>query len=102
MLCAGFIGGPNVISMFLRAGWSVGEVQDRYLKYSDRGDQQCGRVAAGLDFNDGPGFNLLFPKFESKDVLTDEEWNTALPNYRACHLPFQACIPYLLASPPYN
>lgn len=45
---AGFIGGPSIIAIFLRAGWSLGQVHDRYLTYADGGDQFCGRVACGL------------------------------------------------------
>jgi hypothetical protein len=96
--CAGFIGGPSVIAIFLRAGWSLGQVQDRYITYSDGGDQLCGRVATGLNFNEGSRFAVLPPHFSGSDVLTDEEWNIICPSYRSYDAGFQSCLPYLLAS----
>jgi hypothetical protein len=96
--CAGFIGGPSVIAIFLRAGWSLGQVQDRYITYSDGGDQLCGRVAAGLNFNEGSKFSVLPPHFEGSDVLSDEEWNIICPSYRKHEVGFQSCLPYMLAS----
>jgi hypothetical protein len=48
--CQSFPGCPSWISLFLRAGWSIG-LQDRYLDPTEGNDQYCGRVACGLDFN---------------------------------------------------
>jgi hypothetical protein len=47
---SGFIGGHSVIAIFLLAGWSLGQVQGRYITYSNGGDHFCGRVAAGETF----------------------------------------------------
>lgn len=96
---AGFIGGPGIISIFLRAGWSVGPVQDRYLTYADGGDQLCGRVACGLNFNDGSKFAVLPPTFANPfTILSEEEWNFILPGYQFYPASFRGCLPYLLAS----
>jgi hypothetical protein len=95
--CSGFIGGPSIIAIFLRAGWSLGQVQDRYITYSDGGDHLCGRVAAGLDFNGGSKFAVLPPHFPDCSVLSDEEWNLVAPGYRDYPPGFQSCIPYFLA-----
>lgn len=39
-------GGPSTASCLLRGGWSMGNVKDRYLKYSESGDQFVGRCLA--------------------------------------------------------
>ena len=36
--CAGVHPGPPVISVCLRAGWTIGRVKERYLKYENAGD----------------------------------------------------------------
>ncbi len=96
---AGFIGGPGIITIFLRAGWSVGPVQDRYLTYADGGDQLCGRVACGLNFNDGSQFAVLPPTFANPyTILSEQEWSFILPGYMAYPVSFRGCLPYLLAS----
>eukprot|EP01032_Pedospumella_encystans_P016315 gene16315-18618_t len=38
-------GGPGPISIYLRAGWSLGPVQSRYILDGGGGDQLCGRAA---------------------------------------------------------
>lgn len=40
-------GGPSPISVMLRAGWSLGPVQGRYIFSGAGGDQYVGRAAAG-------------------------------------------------------
>ena len=46
--CAGVHPGPPVISVCLRAGWSVGRVKERYLKYENAGDELVGRTLTGI------------------------------------------------------
>ena len=36
--CAGVHPGPPVISVCLRAGWTIGRVKERYLKYENAGE----------------------------------------------------------------
>jgi hypothetical protein len=100
--CAGYIGGPSIIAIFLRAGWSLGQVQDRYLTYSDGGDQLCGRVAAGLDINAGSKFAVLPPHLLDSNVLSESEWQMIVPGYNEYDKGFQGCIPFLLASIVYH
>jgi hypothetical protein len=96
---AGFIGGPGIITIFLRAGWSVGPVQDRYLTYADGGDQLCGRIACGLNFNKGSRFAVLPPTFANPfTILTEEEWSYILPGYLSYPSSFRGCLPFLLSS----
>jgi hypothetical protein len=44
----GLVDGPSAISIHLRAGWSLGGVQDRYFRWERAGDQFVGRVTSGL------------------------------------------------------
>jgi hypothetical protein len=57
------------------AGWSLGQVQDRYITYSDCGDHLCGRVAAELSFASGShsptSFAVLPPHFKDGNVLSN-------------------------------
>ena len=42
---------PKIVSIFIRAGWVMGGVKDRYVKYKFSGDQYFGRCASGIDQN---------------------------------------------------
>lgn len=96
--CSGFIGGPSSTSIFLRAGWSMGQVQDRYLHYNQAGDQLCGRICSGLSFNEGSKFCVLPPLFSKFNILCVDEWVELLPMYKAYPASFKATVPHLLAS----
>ena len=43
---------PPMVSICLRAMWSMGHVKERYLQFEKAGDQYLGRVVCGLDVND--------------------------------------------------
>eukprot|EP00960_Hanusia_phi_P059342 764143-Hanusia_phi.AAC.2 len=45
----GLVDGPGTAGIYLRASWSLGETQDRYVTAGAGADQHCGRVLAGLD-----------------------------------------------------
>ena len=45
--CAGVVPGPPVVSVCIRAGWSLGRVKERYLKYEVAGDKVVGRNLTG-------------------------------------------------------
>lgn len=49
-------GGPSIVTVCLRCGWSMGGVQDQYFRYEAAVDQFLGRVVAGLPVNSA---NLL-------------------------------------------
>ena len=59
---SGSTGGPSIVAVCQRAGWSMGNVLDRYLKYDCNGDAFVGRVAAGLPLNSA-SFGDLPPHF---------------------------------------
>jgi hypothetical protein len=62
--CGGSTAGPSIVSVCLRCGWSIGGVQDRYLRYEAAGDQFLGRVVAGLPINKAE-FLVLPPHFSN-------------------------------------
>jgi hypothetical protein len=99
----GHPGGPSSVAVWLRAGWSLGSVQSRYIFESAGGDQFVGRAATGLDVN-SLEFSCLPPHFDIKDsVLTTELWEEILPGYITFYpIEFRAALPYLLASLVYH
>ena len=94
--CAGMVNGPSTVQVFLRAGWSLGNVQDRYLFAGAGGDQLTGRVLCGLPFNDAT-FATLPPHFDA-DGLAGISWPTLMPLYSQLPDTFKRAMPYLLAS----
>ena len=61
---------PSNIAVHLRAGWALGGVQDRYLKYESAGDMFVGRTVAGLPI-DNVAFATLPPFFEIRSILVE-------------------------------
>jgi hypothetical protein len=77
---AGSTVSPPMVSICLRAMWSMGPVKERYLQYEKAGDQYLGRVVSGLDVND-VSFAISPPYFESDitdDVSVSENINNLL------------------------
>ena len=98
-------GGPPISSIFLRAGWSMGAVQHRYLFEGNGGDQFAGRLAAGLDLNNVNSFCTLPPHFDNTNelpLLTEEEWQVVVPAYNNYPASFKAAIPHVVASVVYH
>lgn len=63
--------GPSLVSVCIRAGWAVGGVLDRYIKFDARGDAFLGRVLAGFDLSSAD-FGAATPHFKApvdKDLL---------------------------------
>ena len=63
---SGSTGGPSIVSICLRCGWSLGNVMERYFRFENAGDQFTGRVVAGLPVNHS-NFAILPPHFDSSD-----------------------------------
>lgn len=85
--------------LYLRAGWSLGNVQDRYLFAGAGGDQIVGRIVSGLPLT-GESFSVLPPHFspESLEVLREVGWVNILEGYDRYPTGFKRALPYLLAS----
>ena len=94
--CAGMINGPSTVQVLLRAGWSLGNVQDRYLFAGAGGDQLTGRVLSAFPFNDS-SFSSLPPHF-GKDGLDRIQWTSILPLYERLPETFKRALPCLVAS----
>ena len=94
--CSGMINGPSTVQVFLRAGWSLGNVQDRYLFAGAGGDQLTGRVLPGLPFNQC-SFASLPPHF-TEEGMRAIDWNIILPLYSRLPDTFKRALPHLLAS----
>lgn len=88
--------GPSTVATYLRAGWSVGTTQDRYIFSGEGGDQLCGRAVCGLSIHD-TDFASLPPHFPP-EVLTTVEWRIIFPGYEIFPQCFRQCLPFLLAS----
>ena len=93
------LGGPNIISVFLRCCWSLGNVQDRYIFLDAGGDQYLGRSVGGLPTSD-PKFATLPPHLnvEDAEAIRQMGWGNLLPGFSNYPLSFQSIIPYLFAS----
>jgi hypothetical protein len=94
--CAGLVNGPSIVQVFLRAGWSLGQVQDRYLFAAAGGDQLTGRVLALLPFNQKE-FALLPPHLDDS-TLQRIDWNEIIPQFQQLPDCFCQVVPYLIAS----
>lgn len=93
-----FPGGPSPVAAYLRARWSLGAVQQRYVFEGEGADQLCGRTAAGLPIH-SMDFAVLPPHFPAKFELSNEQWNTLHSDYERLPKKFRTSVmPYLLAS----
>ena len=51
MVASGCTVGPPIVSLCLRAGWTLGGVKDKYLFRENAGDMYVGRCASGHNVN---------------------------------------------------
>jgi hypothetical protein len=93
-------GGANVLSIFKRLGWSIGEVPDRYIAYDAGQDQIVGRCAAGHDVADS-NFSILPPHF-TPDFEIGFDWEEIIPGFFHFPSSFKSTLPFLLASVCYH
>jgi len=79
---AGSTVSPPMVSICLRAMWSMGPVKERYLQYEKAGDQYLGRVVSGLDVNN-VSFAVSPPYFENDGIEDDvtEKINILLKSF---------------------
>ena len=97
--CVSMPNGPSTIQILLRAGWSIGNVLDRYIFGGSGGDQLTGRVLAGLDF-ENVNFSTLPPHFHGG--LTGFDLASVCPLFPTFTTQFKQVVPYLLASLVYH
>ena len=93
--------GPNSASIHLRAGWSLGSVQDRYIFCDPGADQFCGRCLNALSLDDTT-FAVLPPHFlPAQPLFVGDEtagWKSILPGYERLPPCFQSAARFMLAS----
>ena len=63
-----------MISVYHRAGWSIGNVQQRYIFPTEGGDQMVGQILCGGEWNSDV-FAVLPPHFVER-TITHEQWRT--------------------------
>ncbi len=68
---AGSTVSPPMVSICLRAMWSMGSVKECYLQFKKAGDQYLGRVVCGVDVNN-VSFAVLPPYFECDGDVKDK------------------------------
>ena len=61
---------PSSTAIHLRAGWTLGGVQDTYLRYEKAGDMHVGRTVTGLPVSDVT-FASLPPHFDRSESTTE-------------------------------
>jgi hypothetical protein len=95
----GQVCGPNIISVQLRMGHSLGKVNDVYFFTSDGADEHLGRFVSGLPVT-SVEFGTLPPHFRQEVLsrLDVEFWNTLIDGYDHYPSGLKDCLPLLLAS----
>jgi hypothetical protein len=92
------VNGPSAVHVWLRAGWAIGGVKDRYLFGGAGGDQLTGRVLAGLPYNEA-AFASLPPHYKLNDpAVPAVAWSTVFPLYSTLPDTFKRALPYLLSA----
>ncbi len=99
--CTSLKDGPHTVNVFQRAGWSIGNTQDRYLFHGEGSDQFVGRVVSGLPITDVK-FACLPPRFHSSVVESVIDWEAVFPGYHTLPGSFRSVLPFLLASLSYH
>ena len=90
------------MSIFLRAGWSLGAVTSRYIFAGQGSDQFVGRAACGLSLT-GSKFASLPPHFLPDEASLNEKlYEEILPGFTDYPSCFKTVTPYLLASLVYH
>ncbi|KAG4238173.1 hypothetical protein PC116_g13780 [Phytophthora cactorum] len=70
---------PPSVAVHLRAGWSMGGVQDRYRRHDAAGDMFVGRTASGLPILQ-PEFASLPPHFVHGEEVVQKAKRICFPN----------------------
>lgn len=68
--CAAANPAPPIVSVCLRAGWTLGRVKERYLKYENTGDELVGRTLTGINPSSGEfGISPCFFKVDTDNTF---------------------------------
>lgn len=93
----------TAVQVYLRAGWSLGNTQDRYIFAGPGGDQLVGRAVCGLYPSMARSFQFClktWPHFTLEDmaVLDELGWSNILEGFDDYPAGFRRVVPYLFAS----
>lgn len=93
------VDGPSAIMVYLRAGWSLGNVPDRYIHAGTGSDQLVGRSVALLPLH-SPEFADLGPHFTQAGMklLLTMGIDKFCPSFEKLPDTFKTSVPYLLAT----
>ena len=69
---------PPQVATNIRAGWSMGIIQDTYLRYEAAGDQYVGRVVSGLPLS-SPKFAVLPCQVDCSVIESEDMIKTFFP-----------------------
>lgn len=75
---SGSTSGPSSTAIHLRAGWTLGVIQDTYLRYQGAGDQYVGRTVVGLPI-DKAEFAILPPHFIDRSPEFRQKLHPLMP-----------------------
>jgi hypothetical protein len=81
--CNGTPAGVSFPAVCIRAGWSMGNVKDRYLHHALAGDRVCGRTVTGLDVNSHK-FSISPPHFLVRQVAQNTITTSDLEAHSGC------------------
>jgi hypothetical protein len=89
----------SAIAIYLRAGWSVGKVQDRYILSGAGSDQLIGRAVVGLPIN-SKEFAVLPPHLNRRglEILRRIGYDRLVEGFTNYPRSFQRVLPYLFSS----
>ena len=78
--CAGVHPGPPIVSVCLRAEWTLGRVKERYLKYEVAGDELVGRTLTGIPPTTGEfGVSPVYVIPDANDKFIDQLCSFVFP-----------------------
>jgi len=89
---------PPQVATNIRAGWTMGVVQDTYLRYESAGDQYVGRVVAGLPIFPAK-FSVLPPQFDCCIDDVEEMRKSCFPHVPDCMI---CCCRHMAATLVYH
>ncbi|ETP24222.1 hypothetical protein F441_02737 [Phytophthora nicotianae CJ01A1] len=92
---------PSSTAVHLRAGWSLGGVQNTYLRYESAGDMHVGQTVSGLP-PDSHEFAVLPLHFEERDATIENAIDCVFPGMPA-NLTYigEFCLTSLVYHEPY-
>ena len=97
------VDGPSAVQVYLRAGWTLGNVPDRYIFAGPGGDQLVGRYITLMPVHDA-AFATLGPHFtqEGLQKISAFGWNRLVPGYDNFPDCFKSVVRVLLANIVYH